>query len=357
MAEDDYQDKTEQPTPKRRAEAREKGRVPRSRDLSAAMVLLAGLGVLAAWGATLGVQSAAWLRGWLGDIRPGQVSPGNLTVMVVKSALMFGQALAPIWLCLIGTAVLSNYLQGGWVFSPDRLAPDLSRLQFLSGLKRLFSGNSLVELLKSLAKVGFIGLVMYFSMKNLLPGLFPLMRQEPLQFMAYLRANSLEVAGKAIVLLLILGILDYIYQRYRFEKNLRMTKQEVKDEMRQVEGDPRVKARIRSLMRQLATRRMMAEVPKADVVVTNPTRVAVALRYDSATMAAPQVVAKGQGFVAQKIIALAREAGVPRVENRELARSLFRLVEVGDLIPTTLYRAVAEVLAYIYSLKGQGGMR
>uniref|UniRef100_A0A7V4LCP0 Flagellar biosynthetic protein FlhB n=1 Tax=Desulfobacca acetoxidans TaxID=60893 RepID=A0A7V4LCP0_9BACT len=357
MAEDDYQDRTEQPTPKRRAEAREKGRVARSRDLSAALVLLTGVGVLAAWGATLGLQSAAWVQGWLGDIRPGQVSPGTLTVMIVKSAMIFGQVLAPIWLCLIVAAVLANYLQGGWVFSPARLAPDLGRLQFFSGLKRLCSGNSLMELLKSLAKVGLIAVVMYFSMKNLLPGLLPLMRQEPGQFMGYLRANSLEVAGKAIVLLLVLGILDYVYQRYRFEKNLRMTKQEVKDEMRQVEGDPRVKARLRSLMRQLATRRMMAEVPKADVVVTNPTRVAVALRYDSAAMAAPQVVAKGQGFVAQKIIALAQEAGVPRVENRELARSLYRLVEVGDFIPTTLYRAVAEVLAYIYSLKAQGGLR
>jgi len=152
-----------------------------------------------------------------------------------------------------------------------------------------------------------------------------------------------------------LGALDYLYQRYRFEKNLRMTKQEVKDEMRQTEGDPQIKARLKSLMRQLSSRRMMAAVPHADVVVTNPTRLAVALRYDSDTMLAPQVVAKGQGFVALKIIALAQEAGVPRLENRELAQNLFSLVEVGGVIPTSLYRAVAEVLAYIYSLKAASG--
>jgi flagellar biosynthetic protein FlhB len=157
------------------------------------------------------------------------------------------------------------------------------------------------------------------------------------------------------VALLVLGILDYVYQRWRMEKSLKMTKQEVRDEMRQTEGDPKVKARIRSIMRDMAAKRMMAQVPKADVVVTNPTRLAVALRYDNTDMVAPQVVAKGRGFVALKIIDVAREAGVPVVENKGLARSLFRLVEVGDAVPTSLYRAVAEVLAYIYSLKAASG--
>jgi flagellar biosynthetic protein FlhB len=171
----------------------------------------------------------------------------------------------------------------------------------------------------------------------------------------HLKSASFGISWRVVLLLLVLGVLDYFYQRYRFEKNLRMTKQEVKDEMRQVEGDPRMKARLKTLMRQLASRRMMAGVPEADVVVTNPTRLAVALRYDSDTMIAPEVVAKGRGFVALKIITLAQDAGVPRVENRELARNLFQLVDVGETVPTSLYRAVAEVLAYIYSLKAASG--
>ena len=355
MAEESYQDRTEQPTPKRRSEAREKGQVARSRDLSASLVLITGLGILAAWNSSMGNQSASFLRVWLEELRPGLVTPANLPFLFYNWGMNFGYLLAPIWLSLVVVAVLANYLQGGWIFSPGRIAPDINRLQFFGGLKRLFSGTSLVELAKSLAKVSFIGMVVFYFFKSRLLSFLPLVGQDAGQLLAHLKSASLQVSWRVVLLLLALGLLDYLYQRHRFEKNLRMTKQEVKDEMRQVEGDPRVKARIKSLMRQLASRRMMASVPQADVVVTNPTRLAIALRYDSNTMIAPQVVAKGRGFVALKIIALAQEAGVPRVENRELAQSLFRLVEVGGVIPTSLYRAAAEVLAYIYSLKAAAG--
>jgi len=355
MAEDSYQDRTEQPTPKRRAEAQEKGQVARSRDLSAALVLLTGLGVLSAWSSFMGNQTAHFLRSWLAELRPGLVTPAGLPALFLKCAIIFGYLLAPIWLFLIIVAVLANFVQGGWVFSPSRLAVDISRLQFFEGLKRLFSGNSLVELAKSLAKVCCIGLVMYYFFKSRLISFLPLVQQDTGQLLDHLKSASFQISWRVVFLLLVLGALDYLYQRYRFEKNLRMTKQEVKDEMRQTEGDPQIKARLKSLMRQLSSRRMMAAVPHADVVVTNPTRLAVALRYDSDTMLAPQVVAKGQGFVALKIIALAQEAGVPRLENRELAQNLFSLVEVGGVIPTSLYRAVAEVLAYIYSLKAASG--
>jgi len=355
MAEDSYQDRTEQPTPKRRSEAREKGQVARSRDLSASLVLITGLLVLTAWNATMGNQSAEMLRSWLADLHAGVVTPANLPVLFLKFGLTFGYLLAPIWLFLVVVAILANYLQGGWIFSTERLTLDLSRLQFLEGLKRLFSGNSVVELAKSLAKVCCIGLVVYYFFKSHLMSFLPLVRQDTGQLLDHLKSASFGISWRVVLLLLVLGVLDYFYQRYRFEKNLRMTKQEVKDEMRQVEGDPRMKARLKTLMRQLASRRMMAGVPEADVVVTNPTRLAVALRYESDTMIAPQVVAKGRGFVALKIIALAHDAGVPRVENRELARNLFQLVDVGETVPTSLYRAVAEVLAYIYSLKAASG--
>jgi flagellar biosynthetic protein FlhB len=355
MGEESYQDRTEEPTPKRLSEARKKGQVARSRDLSASLVLIASLGVLTFWSSSMGTKSAAMMRSSLEGLRPGLVTPAHVPTLFVKSGLAMGHLLAPIWLCLVVSAILANYLQGGWIFSTERLVPDLSRLQIFGGLKRLFSGTSLLELAKSLAKVSFIGLMVFYFFKSRFLNFLTLTHQDTGQLLSLLQSTSFQLSRRVVFLLLFLGILDYLYQRYSFKKNLRMTKQEVKDEMRQVEGDPRVKARLKSLMRQLASRRMMAAVPEADVVVTNPTRLAIALKYDSSTMIAPQVVAKGRGFVALKIIALAKEAGVPRVENRPLARSLFRLVEVGETIPTSLYRAAAEVLAYIYSLKAVSG--
>ncbi len=355
MADEAYQERTEQPTPKRRSEAREKGQIPRSRDLNASLVLLTSFLLLMAWGPWLGLRSAGMLKECLASLRPATLSPAHLHLLFLHFAGLLAIMLAPILLGLVLASILANYLQGGWVFATQRLHPDLSRLQLLAGLKRLFSGNSLVELAKSLAKVTLISVVAYYSMVKQLPHLMPLLRQETGPLAVCLKSGVFEVASRIIAALLVLGFLDFLYQRHRHAKSLRMTKQEIKDEMRQSEGDPRLKARLKSLMRQLVTKRMMAEVAMADVIITNPTHVAVALKYDGASMVAPQVVAKGQGFIALKIIALAQEAGVPRVENRSLARSLYRLVEVGEAIPLSLYRAVAEVLAYIYGLRAQRG--
>lgn len=355
MADEAYQERTEQPTPKRRTEAREKGQIPRSRDLNASLVLLTSVFLLMAWGPWLGLRSAGMLKECLASLRPATISTAHLHLLFLHFAGLLATLLAPILLGLVLASILANYLQGGWVFATQRLHPDLSRVQLFAGLKRLFSGNSLLELAKSLAKVALISLVAYYSLVKQLPHLMPLLRQEAGQLAAYLKSSALEVTSRIIVALMVLGFLDYLYQRYRHAKSLRMTKQEVKDEMRQSEGDPRIKARLKSLMRQMATKRMMAEVAMADVIITNPTHVAVALKYDGSAMIAPKVVAKGQGFIALKIISLAQEAGVPRVENLSLARSLYRLVEVGEVIPPSLYRAVAEVLAYIYGLRAQAG--
>jgi flagellar biosynthetic protein FlhB len=356
---DDYQDKTEQPTPKRRAEARKKGSAAKSRDLSAAVVLMVGLASLFIWGPSLNRKIMEMLQVWLGGLKPGLVGPNQVAAIFMNFSLTLAALLTPILLSVSVAAIAVNYAQVGKIFSTERITPDLSRIFKLDGLKRFFSANSLVELLKNLAKIALVGLVAYFSVVREIPSLLPLLDQEVGQIFIHLAATTFRVAIRVIVALLALAALDYLYQRYTFEKNLKMTKQEVKDEMRQTEGDPKVKARIKSLMRQVATKRMIADVPTADVVVTNPTHVAVALKYDSATMVAPMVVAKGQGFIALKIIAMAQEAGVPRVENRPLARSLYKMVEVGRSIPTELYRAVAEVLAYIYKLRGaaQGGVR
>jgi flagellar biosynthetic protein FlhB len=354
MAED-YQDRTEQPTPKRRQESREQGQIARSRDLSGALVLLSGLVVLSLWVPQMGHRSLELFQVSLANLQPGSLNPAQMQPLFNKFSLTLAAFLTPILLGLALTSVAANYLQGGWIFAPQRLVPDLNRLQFLSGLKRMFSLNSLVMLANSLAKVAVIGIVIYLTLSQELAALLPLLQQDIGQILLYLNNASYRLSGRILLAFLILGALDFLYQRYQIEKNLRMTKQEVKDEMRQTEGDPKVKARIRSLMRQRVTKRMLAEVSQADVVVTNPTHLAVALKYDSTSMLAPQVVAKGRGFIAQKIVALARDAKVPVLENRLLAQSLFKLVEVGHLIPTSLYRAVAEILAYIYSRKATGG--
>ncbi|MDI6852514.1 MAG: flagellar biosynthesis protein FlhB [Deltaproteobacteria bacterium] len=355
MADEAYQDRTEQPTPKRRTDAREKGRIARSRDLNAGLVLLTGLFLIAWWGPWMALRSASMIKTCLASLRPQSFNVSSLQLLLVNFAGLLAMLLAPVLAGLLLASILANYIQGGWIFSMQRITPDLSRIQLFAGLKRLFSGNSLVELAKSLSKVTLVAVVAYFSLAGQLPELLPLLHQDTGQVTAYLKSSTLQVSGRIVAALLLLGLLDYFYQRYRHEKSLRMTKQEVKDEMRQAEGDARVKARIRSLMRQMATKRMLTEVPAADVVITNPTHVAVALKYDSTVMLAPRVVAKGQGFIALKIIALAQEAGVPRVENQMLARALYRMVEVGNEIPISLYRAVAEVLAYIYGLKAQAG--
>lgn len=352
---DDYQDKTEQPTPKRRDEARNKGRASKSRDLSGALVLLTGLLGLIIWGPVLGRKVMEMLRVSLGQIRPGIVGPNQMSALFMSFGLTLGGMLTPIFISLSAAAVLGTYAQVGKVFSTTPITPDFSRLQLFSGFKRLFSLNTFVEMVKSIAKIALIGAVAYYSVKRELPDMLPLLNQEVGQVTLTLTGATFRVCARIILSLLVLGALDYFYQRYQFEKGLKMTKQEVKDEMRQTEGDPKVKARIRSLMRQMATKRMIADVPDADVVVTNPTHYAVALKYDSATMVAPQVVAKGRGFIALKIIAVAQEAEVPRVENRTLARSLYRAVEVGKTIPNNLYRAVAEILAYIYRLRSAAG--
>ncbi len=355
MADDVSQERTEQPTPKRREEARKEGRIARSRDLGAALVLVGALGIMAFWAPWAAVLSQHLLRSGLQDLAPGQLHPASLLQLWLRVGRSLALVLGPFLGSLLFVSLAANFIQGGWLFSPQRLAPDFSRLNPLVGLKKLCSGTTLVELGKALVKVMIIGLVAYVSLRPLVAHLPALVLAETAHLGGFLNQQAIGVAWPILLGLLGAGGLDYLLQRFRFERGLRMTKQEVKEELRQTEGDPRVRARLRSLMRQVTTKRMMAQVPQADVVITNPTHVAVALKYDGAVMVAPRVVAKGQGFVALKIMALAHEAKIPMVQNIALARALYKAVEVGDFIPTSLYRAVAEVLAYVYSLRVAAG--
>lgn len=344
------QERTEPATPKRREEARKKGNVPRTRELSSAMLVLS-LGILFYFYGRSFTQSLMKLFHcyWL------QFSPLNLD----QATRILGEAmkesftiLAPVFATFVFVALFSNLLQTGFLLSTDAIVPDLSRINPIAGIKRLFSLNSLVELVKAIIKL-FV--VAYTAYKVLAPeaGKLSILIFSPIsEIFSYSARLSFKLVFYCGCAFIVLSFLDYLFQRYQYEQSLKMTKQEVKEEMKEREGDPRIKARIRSIQRRLAMSRMMQEVPKADVVITNPTKIAVAIRYDSKTMYAPKVVAKGFGFIAEKIKQIARRYGVPIIENRWLARMLVK-VELGEYIPSRLYRAVAELLAYIYQLKGR----
>ncbi len=354
MPEESFEERTEEATPRRRQEAREKGQVAKSRELSSVAVLLAGLGILLFMGSFLRLQLEMAMIHFLG--LPYSREPFDLATMGLISqdaGQVLFTCLAPVFLILSLVAFLSNFLQVGAVFSTEPLVPKPDRINPLEGIKRLVSRQAIVELIKSMAKVLFVTFVAWRTIKGEFPRLLPLMDMSPLEIGQEIFDMSGELVFKILLALALIAVFDFFYQRFEYERNLRMTKQEVKEEFKQTEGDPHVKSRIRSIQREMARKRMMAEVPQADVVITNPTELAVALKYVPGEMEAPKVVAKGAGYLARRIREIARENGVPVIENKPLAQGLFRQVEVGDFIPAELYQAVAEILAYVYRLKGK----
>jgi len=259
--------------------------------------------------------------------------------------------LFPLFLTAFSIALLANYLQVGFVLSSESVQPKLSKIDPIKGFQKLFSIRSLVELAKNMFKISIVGFVVYVTIRGEIENFIPLMYQSVWGILIYIARVAFKIVLMVCLALIILAALDYIYQKWEFEKNLKMTKQEVKDESKQTEGDPLVKARIKRLQRDMARKRMMASVPEADVVITNPTHLAVALRYDQADMFAPKVVAKGTGFIAENIKDIARKNNVTIVNNKPLARVLYKSVDVDEMIPANLYKAVAEVLAFVYSRK------
>jgi flagellar biosynthetic protein FlhB len=257
----------------------------------------------------------------------------------------------PLLLTTFVLAVVSNMLQTGFLFSAHGLAPQWSHLNPAQGLKRLFSMQSIAELCKSLLKLGVVGFIAWETISSQVEQLLILYAQGVEAIVQYVGSSTRQICVKAAYVMIVIAVLDYAWRRFQHEKSLRMSLQEIKEEVKQQEGNPQLKARVRSVMRSMARRRMLQDVPKADVVITNPTHLAVALSYKRDEMAAPMVLAKGSGHIAARIRAVAQEHGVPVVENKPVARSLFKMVEVGEAIPEALYKAVAEILAYVYRLK------
>lgn len=341
---------TEPATPRRREEARKKGHVPRSHDLVTALLLLALMYLLRWFGRNMLEVMGGQTQEFLAR-PPGEITPATLEVISLRLIWSYLQALWPVFLGALAVSILGNGLQVGMLFQTYSLQPDLNRINPLAGARRIFSKGALVELLKSLLKVLIVGWVAYLTVRQGWKRLLLTSEVALAETLILVGQMTFELGVRVALAFLILGVLDYLYQRWEYEQGLRMTRQEVKDEFKQTEGDPQVRSRIRQRQRQLAMRRMMSQVPTADVVITNPTELAVALRYDAETMAAPVVVAKGADYVARRIRQIAAEHGVVIVENKPLAQALYRTTEVGMAIPVELYQAVAEVLAFVYRLK------
>ena len=360
MAEDSDLEKTEQPSQRRLDQAKEKGQVARSHELSTFSILMAGGAALWFMGASLNAQMVRLLHDGLTISRDLVFKPELMIPHLYDLSMAMLITFAPVLLLLLLAALISPLFLNGWLFSPEALMPQFSRMNPVSGIARMFSTHALVELSKALGKAIVLGGVAAWVMWH--------HREDVLQLATLSIAPAISQMGSlvggsflAIVcgMLLIVAI-DVPFQLYDHNKKLMMTKEEVRQESKETDGNPQVKGRIRSMQREAARRRMMSAIPSADVVVTNPTHYSVALKYSDKGMSAPTVVAKGSGLIAQRIREIAVENHVPILEAPPLARALHKHTEIGESIPEALYTAVAEVLAYVYQLKRyqtQGGAR
>jgi flagellar biosynthetic protein FlhB len=346
------QERTEPATPKKKEDARRKGMVARSVELNSAFILIVGLLVLAVGGSTIGASVGSFAQKVFIQSGRTEITPAQAHELAVQGIVFLGGVVLPVLLVLMAVGLLSSSVQTGFVFTLESLEIKWHRLNPFTGIKKVFgSTRTLMEVLKNLLKVLILAAVAYLSIEQTLATSAVMMEQDAGEILDFMVSVSLGVGWKIGLALLVLAVFDYLFQRYEHERELRMTKHEVKEEMRMTEGDPLVRGRIRKVQKQIAYKRMMQQVPKADVVITNPTHLAVALQYDREQMDAPTVVAKGAKYLAQRIKQVALQHGVPIVEDKPLARALYQTVDVGEQIPEKLFHAVAQILAYIYRVR------
>ncbi len=348
-------ERTEPATPRRRQESRDKGQVARSQDLSAAVLLLAGMLALKAIGPWMWEGLLAFTTSALSPEAPtalGEVV--TFSFLIVEEAI---KRVAPIVITIFIAVVISLYAQVGNLVTLQPLIPSLSKINPLSGIARLFSIRSVMTAVINVFKLLLVGFVAYLTMRSRSSAVIHAFAVSFYDGFSLGTSLVFDLGIRLAVVLVILALLDFAWQKYRHERDMRMTKEEVKDELRSMEGDPQIKRRRRQAQLQMAMGRLRNDVPTADVVVTNPTHVAIAIRYDADSMIAPQVVAKGADYLALRIREIAKQCGIPIVERRPLARSLYESVEVGQYIPERFYRAIAEILAYIYELSGKAPAR
>ena len=354
MAEEAAGEKSEEATPQRRREAREKGRVARSTDLNNAVVFTFSIMMLSYVGRDVLGGMSGIMRGCLQQLPAHELTRDHAIAMLTHGLWRQVSSLTPLWVGMMLAAAGIAYAQvGGVCITVAALVPKFDRINPLNGFGRLFSVSSLARLGASVMKLLAVATVAYLTIKKQLSSAAFTQPDDLLVALLAVAGLILSLATRVGVVLFVIAVFDYGYQRWDFERNLKMTKEELKEEMKRYEGDPHLKARVRQVQREMAQRRMMADAKTADVVVANPTHFAVALKYVREEMEAPKVVAKGADFVAKRIKAVAEENNVPIVENPPLARALYRTTKIGQQIPSNFYQAVAEVLAYIHRLRRQ----
>lgn len=345
-------EKTEAPSAKRRDDFRKKGQVAQSKEVQTAalftILLIFWIFYLPTfWEGFTALIFSLWQSSGEFELTPSSVL--NLSSFLLQK---IGLLFAPLFMLVLIIGFFSSIFQFGWLVTAKPLIPDFSKLNPITGMSRFFSKKSIIEVIKSLLKVLLIGWVAYSTVLNNFEEALILIDTSVGITFSYLARISTLILAKVCAILILIAFLDFLFVKWELEEKMKMTKQEMKEEFKESEGDPHIKAQIRAIQQEMARKRMMAEVPKADVIVTNPTHISVAIRYDSKEMDAPIVLAKGADFIAMKIREIGRESDIPIIENPPVARLLHKL-EIGEHVPEDLFKVVAEILAHVYSLKGK----
>jgi|LSQX01.1.fsa_nt_gb flagellar biosynthetic protein FlhB len=346
------EEKTEKATPKRKKDVRERGQVVKSVEINSALIVLSSFFALMIFGEYIykGIKGIFDLYISIGSSVEGFYTKSNIHNISIDLIVRMLLICAPLFLIILFTGLIVNYLQVGFLYTTKAITPKISKINPIEGFKRIFSIKGVVELLKSMLKIIVIGSIAYNIMSKKVGDLPLLITMDIYSVVIHFGGVIIDIAIKSGLALIGLGIFDYVFNWWEHQKNIRMTKQEVKDEYKQMEGDPKVRAKIREKQRKISMRRMMQSIPKADVVITNPTHYAVAIKYDQDEGDAPVVLAKGEGFIALKIKEIAKKENVQIIENKVVAQALYKTTEIGQEIPPELYQAVAEILAYIYRM-------
>jgi flagellar biosynthetic protein FlhB len=351
------EERTEPATPRKREKSREEGQVAQSNEVASVAVLAGGLAGICFLGPYMVNHLKSFTVAILDNVGGFPISGHEEARAILTFAIYHLGIMVLPFIILIGVvAVLGYVIQVGFMLSPQALIPKGERINPLQGAKRIFGARGAVEVLKAILKMVVLSYICYTVIRSEAPRLGTLMELSVAEVVAFLMRMTLRMTVRCVLALLAMSLLDYLFQRHQYEQSIKMTRTELKQELKQSEGDPLIKARIRQIARERARRRMMQAVPEADVVITNPTHYSVALKYDNATMAAPTVVAKGKNLIALRIREIAVEADVPIVQEPLLARALYADAEIGDMVPENLYQAVAEVLAYVYELEHRLGV-
>ncbi len=344
--------KTEEPTEKRISESREKGRTAKSVEVNSLLILLTALVFFTFFGMEMIYGVLRIFRYLLTDVATFTITTESVIRLFTNISVELAYVVLPFMFTIAAMGVISNFYQNdGWIFSWDPISPKFNKISPLSGWGKIFGKEGLVKLVQSLVKIAIIGFVVWYSSTDEFEKIGFLMSLPIEQTFMMLGDETFWLIVKVLMAMLLISVTDFIYQKWSYKEGLKMTKQEIKDERKQIEGDPLIKQRIKDKQFEMFRKRMMSQVPEAEVIITNPTHLSVAIRYDRNRDFAPIVVAKGAGAVAMKIREIAKEHDIPIMENRPVAQTLFKNVDIGSAIPESLYKAVADILAYVYRLK------